>query len=56
MIDFAGRVVILDAKSGQLRSEIAMVEQSQVPIRSSIAAAGGNLFIRTNDKLYCIGK
>ncbi len=56
MINFAGLVVIADAKSGAILKEIPMAERSQSPIRSTIAAAGGNLFIRTNDKLFCVGE
>jgi outer membrane protein assembly factor BamB len=55
VIDFAGLVTILDAQSGAVRKEIPLAERSRAPIRSSIAAAGGNLYIRTNDRLYCIG-
>ncbi len=56
MINFAGLVVIADANSGTILNEIPMAKQSQDPIRSGIVAANGNLFVRTNDKLYCIGK
>ncbi len=55
LINFSGLVVILDAASGDVLQEISMSERSESPIRSSIVAAGGNLFVRTNDKLYCIG-
>lgn len=54
-INHAGLVVILDAKSGAILKEIPMAERGQNPVRSTIAAAGGNLFIRTNEKLYCVG-
>jgi hypothetical protein len=33
-----------------------MAQRSESPIRSTIAAAQGNLFVRTNDKLFCVGK
>ncbi len=56
MVNFAGLVVIVDANSGELLRQIAMAERSQDPVRSTMSAAGGNLFLRTNDKLYCIGK
>ena len=55
-INFAGLVVIVDAQTGEIMQQIPMAERSESPIRSSIAAAQGNLFLRTNDKLYCIGK
>ncbi len=56
MVNFAGLVVIADAENGEIVGEIPMAARSQDPIRSTISAAGGNLFLRTNDKLYCIGK
>jgi outer membrane protein assembly factor BamB len=56
MINHAGLVVIVDADSGAVLEQIAMAERSRDPVRSSVVAAGGNLFIRTNEKLYCIGQ
>lgn len=56
VINHAGLVVILDAESGEIIKEIAMAERSRNPIRSTIPAAGGKLFIRTNNTLYCIGE
>jgi outer membrane protein assembly factor BamB len=53
-INFEGLVVILDAEDGSVIREIPMAEGSRNPIRSTIAVAGGNLFIRTNDTLYCV--
>lgn len=49
-----GTVVVLDAgKEFKILSTIRMGEE---PIRSSIAVADGNLFIRTAENLYCVGK
>lgn len=50
-----GIVYVLDAKDGKLLHEVAMTEEGK-DIRSSIAVAHGNLFIRTHDKIFCIGK
>jgi outer membrane protein assembly factor BamB len=55
MINHAGLVVIADAQSGKLLKQIPMAERGRNPVRSTISAAGGNLFIRTNEKLYCVG-
>ncbi len=55
MVNFAGLVVVVDARDGKVLQQIEMAQRTQDPIRSSISAAGGNLFLRTNDKLYCIG-
>jgi len=32
------------------------MDEQGADLRSSIAVAHGNLFVRTNGKLYCIGK
>ncbi|MGI9242999.1 MAG: PQQ-binding-like beta-propeller repeat protein [Verrucomicrobiales bacterium] len=40
----------------QLLHKTEMGEGKDGQIRSTIAVSGGNLFIRTDDKLYCIGK
>ena len=48
-------VIIVDPADGKIVNQIAMGEESDDNTRSSIAAAHGNLFIRTNGALYCIG-
>ncbi len=54
-INFAGQVVVVEAASGKVLNTIPMAEREESPVRSTIAVAHGNLFVRTNDKLYCIG-
>jgi outer membrane protein assembly factor BamB len=56
VVNFAGLVVIVDAEQGTIINQIPMAEREESPVRSTIAAAHGNLFVRTNDKLYCVGK
>ncbi len=56
LVNFDGLVVIVSAKTGKILREIPMGQRAESPVRSSIVAAHGNLFIRTNTKLYCIGK
>jgi outer membrane protein assembly factor BamB len=56
LINFAGLVVVVDAEQGTILSQIPMAERGEDPVRSTIAASQGNLFVRTNDKLFCIGK
>ena len=57
IINFDGEVAIVDAADGSIRKEIQMEENDLTEdVRSSIAAAHGQLFIRTTNKLYCIGK
>lgn len=52
-ISESGTVVINDAKEFKVLATIPMGEG---PVRSTIAAAQGQLFIRTAENLYCIGK
>jgi outer membrane protein assembly factor BamB len=55
LINFVGEVVVVDAGSGKVLAINKMSEPSDNPVRSSVVAAHGNLFIRVNDKLYCVG-
>ena len=55
-MNFAAEVVVLDAETGEIKSNIPMGERGDDMTRSAIAVPQGNLFIRTNTKLYCIGK
>lgn len=55
VINLRGEVSIIEAASGKILNTIPMGEEN-ADIRSTIAIAGGNLFIRTDTKLYCIGK
>jgi len=54
LINLNGDVFVMDAASGKTLAENPMAAEGS-DIRSSIAVAHGNLFIRTQDKLYCIG-
>ena len=55
-MNFKGDVVVVDAVKGEVINTIPMGEEGDDLIRSSIAIAGGQLFIRTNGKLFCVGK
>jgi hypothetical protein len=54
-MNFNSDIVVVDTKNGDILSEIAMGDDGEQYSRSSIAASDGQLFIRTNKKLYCIG-
>ncbi len=57
LINFSGQVAIFSAADGKLLRVIPMEETSgHDPVRASISAAYGQLFIRTTRKLYCVGK
>jgi len=54
-MSLTGTVYVLDAEKGGILATNVMAD-GQNELRSTIAVAHGNLFIRTNDRLYCIGK
>jgi outer membrane protein assembly factor BamB len=54
-INLHGEVFVVDSVSGKLLAANQMAEDEQ-EIRSTIAVAHGNLFIRTNTKLFCVGR
>lgn len=57
LINFYGEVVIVSAKDGKIINNIPMQDKSEGSnVRSSLIASQGQLFVRTNTKLYCIGK
>ena len=49
-----GTVVVLDA--GNEFKVLSTIHMGEAPVRSSIAVAHGELFIRTAQNLYCVGK
>lgn len=57
LINFYGQVTIVSAKDGKVINTIEMQSKEDGSnVRSSVIAAHGQLFVRTNTKLYCIGK
>ena len=56
LINFDGDVVIVDAATGEVINEIAMGDAEDAPVRSTVIAAQGQLFVRTNGTLFCIGR
>ena len=46
----------MDANNGKVLHKAEMGEKGDDQTRASIAVAHGKLFIRTNSRLYCIGK
>jgi outer membrane protein assembly factor BamB len=55
-MNFGGDVVVIDAKEGKILNTVAMGEAGDDRIRSTISVAYGQIFVRTNKKLFCIGK
>jgi len=53
----AGEVFVVDAAPEfKLRQRVTMGDAGERDARATIAISGGNLFIRTATKLYCVGK
>jgi outer membrane protein assembly factor BamB len=56
IINFNGEVTVVNAGNGKVMATIPMNPTPEYPIRSTVSAARGHLFIRTNRKLTCVGK
>jgi outer membrane protein assembly factor BamB len=52
-----GVLIGVEAESGALATRLALAadEEASAPIRASVAAAHGALFVRTNERLLCLG-
>lgn len=55
VVNLNGDVFVMDAATGKVLAENPMASEGS-DVRASLALAGGNLFLRTQDKLFCIGK
>jgi outer membrane protein assembly factor BamB len=56
-MNFRGDVFIVEAGAEfKLLRVVPMGDAGDDRIRATIAVSQGNLFIRTNQKLYCVGK
>lgn len=55
IMDHHGTVLAIDAESGEVVQRAELGDADDDNIRASIAPAHGALFVRTNDRLYCIG-
>ncbi len=56
LINFVADVVVVDAADGTILNNVSMADPEDDPVRSSVVAAHGNLLIRTNQQLFCVGK
>ncbi len=54
-MNLVGTVFVVDAQDGRILHQVEMVENEK-EIRSTISVSQGNLFIRTNGALFCIGE
>lgn len=51
-----GEIAVVDAKSGKILHNAFMGDEGEDLVRSSVVAAHGTLFIRTNKKLFAVGE
>jgi outer membrane protein assembly factor BamB len=56
LINFDGQVSIIDAQDGKVLRTISMEDDPRGKIRSSVIASQGQLYVRTDTTLFCIGK
>jgi outer membrane protein assembly factor BamB len=56
LINAAGEVSVVDAENGAVLRTIPMGEDEEDMVRSTVAVAQGQLFIRTSQRLYCVGR
>lgn len=56
LMNFLGDVVVVDADKGEIIHTVSMGESGDNLTRSSIAISQGQLYIRTNKQLFCIGR
>jgi outer membrane protein assembly factor BamB len=56
LVNFTGDVVVVSAKDGSVLHQAAFGGAGDKQVRSSIIAAHGQLFLRTDSTLFCIGK
>lgn len=56
VINFNAEVVVFDAADGKVLHQTALSSGTDKTVRSMIVASHGQLFIRTDSRLMCIGK
>ena len=54
LMNFAGDVIVVNADNGEIINNVPMGNPYDDHTRSSIIAAHGQLFVRTNSELFCI--
>ncbi len=55
-VNFLGEVVVFDASTGAVVHQANFGTKEDKVVRSAIVASGGQLFLRTDTRLFCIGK
>lgn len=55
IVNFTGDVVVVNAEDGKILSQSAFGTSDDKQVRSMIVASQGQLFLRTDTRLFCIG-
>lgn len=55
VMNFNGEVVVFDAEDGKILNQAAFGNSEDKTVRSTIAISGGQIFVRTETHLFCIG-
>jgi outer membrane protein assembly factor BamB len=56
IVNFNGEVVVVDAAEGKILHQAAFGSGSDKLVRAAMIASHGQLFLRTDTRLFCIGK
>ncbi len=56
LMNFRAQTAVVDAADGKILGQADMGEEGDDMTRSTISIARGEIFIRANRKLYCVGK
>jgi hypothetical protein len=55
IVNFTGDVVVVNAEDGKIIHQAAFGTSEDKQVRSMIVASQGQLFLRTDTRLFCIG-
>jgi outer membrane protein assembly factor BamB len=56
IVNFNGEVVVVDAAEGKILHQAAFGSSSDKLVRAAMIASHGQIFLRTDTRLFCIGK
>jgi outer membrane protein assembly factor BamB len=56
IVNFTGEVVVVDAADGKILHQAAFGSGSDKLVRAAMIASHGQIFLRTDTRLFCIGK
>jgi len=56
LLDHGAQLVVVDAASGEIVHRARFAEPDEDLVRSSVVIAHGDVFVRTNHELFCLGE